>query len=170
MIDWLSRGIVDIALLEEAANSDQLHVQKIKTLRFALIGPAESPLPQGGAVLFSDVAQLPLILPGHHLGVRAIVNDVATRMKAKPNIRMEVESSRLIGDLLGNGMGYSVFPACYFRQEIADGRLKMWPIDEPSLSISLFIAARKNNEISGRRANAVMDLISGLSLELLGEP
>jgi LysR family transcriptional regulator, nitrogen assimilation regulatory protein len=104
LIDWLSRGVVDFVLLEEEAHHDQLQEQKLVTLPVILTGPADSHLPPGQAVAFSDAVKLPLVLPSHHLGLRAVINDAAMWAQAKLNIRMEADSSRLTKDLLTGGL------------------------------------------------------------------
>jgi LysR family transcriptional regulator, nitrogen assimilation regulatory protein len=167
LIDWLSRGVVDFVLLEEEAHHDQLHEQKLVTLPVMLTGPADSHLPPGQAVAFSDAVKLPLVLPSHHLGLRAVINDAAMWAQAKLNIRMEADSSRLTKDLLTGGLGYAILPTCYCKQELESGRLQTWPIIDPALTLDIVIASRKNSQITGPRVRALEDLISRIALEFL---
>lgn len=67
LIDWLGRGMVDFALLEESARNDQLHEQKLASLLLMLVGPVGDVLVPAETVSFAEAAQLPLILPSHHL-------------------------------------------------------------------------------------------------------
>jgi LysR family transcriptional regulator, nitrogen assimilation regulatory protein len=167
LIDWLSRGVVDYVLLEEEAHHDQLHEQKLATLPVLLTGMADSHLPRSQAVTFSDAVKLPLVLPSHHLGLRAVINDAAMWAQAKLNIRMEADSSRLTKDLLAGGLGYAISPACYYKQEVASGHLQSWPITDPELTLDIVIASRKNSQITGPRGRALEDLISRVALEYL---
>jgi LysR family transcriptional regulator, nitrogen assimilation regulatory protein len=167
LIDWLSRGVVDFVLLEEEAHHDQLHEQKLATLPVLLTGLADSRLPRGRTITFSDAVKLPLVLPSHHLGLRAVINDAAMRTQAKLNIRMEADSSRLTKDLLAAGVGYAISPACYYKHEISSGKLQIWPITDPALNLDIVIASRKNSQITGPRGRALEDLISRISLEYL---
>ena len=167
LIDWVSRGVVDFALLEGGAQHDQLHEQKLADLPLLLAGPMDSHLPPGRAVAFADAAKLNLILPSHHLGLRAVINDAAMWAQAKPNIRMEADSARLMRDLLKSGMGYTILPACYIGDETANGRLRTWPLDDPALSMDIVLASRRNSQIAGPRARAIEALISLVVLEVL---
>ena len=166
LIDWVARGVVDFALLEGTAHHDQLHEQKLAELPLMLAGPADSPLPNK-AVAFGDAARLPLILPSHHLGLRAVINDAAMWTQAKLNIRMEVDSARLMQDLLTGGMGHAIVPACYCKAETDAGRLRLWQIEDPALSIDITLASRKNSQIAGPRVRAIGDIISRIALEVL---
>jgi DNA-binding transcriptional LysR family regulator len=167
LIDWLSRGVVDFVLLDQEAHHDQLHQQKLAVLPLVLAGPLASPLPAGAAVAFSEAARLPLVLPSHHLGLRAVINDAAMLAQVKLNIRMEADFSRLVKDLLECGLGYSILPASYCRQEFCAGRLQIWPLIAPALNLDIVIASRKNSQLSGARVRALEELIAQVALEIL---
>lgn len=168
LIDWVSRGVVDFALLEEQSHHDQLQEQSLAVLPLLLLGPADSHLAPGQAVPFSEAVKLPLVLPSHHLGLRAVVNNAALWAQAKLNLRLEADSSRLMKDLLLSDIGYSIAPACYCQEEIATGRLQAWPITDPGLSIDIVVASRKTSQLTGPRIRAIEELITQIALELLG--
>ena len=167
LIDWLSRGVVDFVLLEEEAHHDQLQEQKLAVLPLVLAGTTASHLPPGQPIAFAEAVKLPLVLPSHHLGLRAVINDAAMWAQAKLNIRMEADSARLTRDLLRDGMGYAIIPACYCREDTDSGRLQTWPLIDPALTIDIIIASRKNSQITGPRVRALEELISRIALELL---
>jgi DNA-binding transcriptional LysR family regulator len=167
LIDWLSRGVVDFVLLEEEAHHDQLQEQILAALPLVLAGPAESPLPPGRTVTFAEAVKLPLVLPSHHLGLRAVINDAAMWAQAKLNIRMEVDSPRLMQELLVTGMAYAILPSCYCKTDIDAGRVQLWPLNDPALSLSIVLAARKNSQIAGPRVRAIEALIARVALDLL---
>jgi DNA-binding transcriptional LysR family regulator len=167
LIDWLSRGVVDFVLLEEEAHHDQLQEHRLAVLPLVLAGGTVSHLPAGQPVAFGEAVKLPLILPSHHLGLRAVINDAAMRGQAKLNIRMEADAVRLTKDLLRDGMGYAIMPACYCKTETDRGQLQIWPLTDPALTVDIVIASRKNSQITGPRVGAIEELISRISLELL---
>jgi LysR family transcriptional regulator, nitrogen assimilation regulatory protein len=161
--------VVDFVLLEEVAHHDQLQEQTLTVLPLMLVGPADSGLPAGKAVAFSEAIKLPLLLPSHHLGLRAVLNDAALWAHLHLNLRLEADSARLMRDLLLRGMGYTILPACYCQEEIASGRLQAWPITDPALSIDIVVASRKNSQLTGPRIRAIEELISQTARELLGQ-
>ena len=141
--------------------------QILTTLPLMLVGPASS-LPANQPIKFTEAAKLPLILPSHHLGLRAVLNDAALWAHANLNLRLEADSARLMKDLLLRGLGYSILPACYCQQEIASNHLQAWPITDPALSIDIVVASRKNSLLTGPRIKALEDLIAQTALETLG--
>jgi LysR family transcriptional regulator, nitrogen assimilation regulatory protein len=171
LIDWLSRGVVDFVVVEEEPHHDQLQVQKLAVLPLVLVGSPASPLPREKPITFTEAVKLPLVLPSHHLGLRAVINDAAMRAQAKLNIRMEADSARLTKDLLRGGLGYAIMPACYCQEELDAARLQNWPLIEPelspALSINIVIASRKNSQLTGPRVRALEGLISRIAVELL---
>jgi DNA-binding transcriptional LysR family regulator len=163
LIDWLSRGVVDFALIEETSGNAQLAEQKLGSLPLALFGPADSALPPGVPVPFAEAAQLPLVLNSHHLGIRSAINDAAARTRARLNLRMEAESARLIGEMLEGGMGYTMLPRCY----MAGSALQSWELCNPTPTITVLLASRRNSQISTHRAGAVEAVIAEVARELL---
>ena len=165
LIDWLNRGIMDIALLEDQTHSGQFRERKLCTLPLILAGPADDHLPPGLPVPFSIAARLPLILPSHHLGLRAIINDAAASAQAKLNIRMEADSARLIKELLTAGKGYSIMPSNICMHGQANGQFQHWPLTSPAPVLGIILASRKNSQITG----AVEDLIASTVTEKLAD-
>lgn len=164
LVDWLSRGVVDLVLLEDKAHHDLLHERKLCTLPLILAGPPDSPLPPGATIAFSQAAKLPLVLPSHHLGLRAVINDAALAAQAKLNIRMEADSARLIKDLIAAGTGYSIMPASVCKN---DARLQTWQLTAPAAGMDVILASRKSSQVAGARIGPLEDLIASITLELL---
>jgi DNA-binding transcriptional LysR family regulator len=168
LVDWVSRGVVDFVLVEEPGHHEQLHEKILTTLPLMLVGTANS-LPANQPVPFNDAVKLPLVLPSHHLGLRAVLNDAALWAHVNLNLRLEADSSRLMKDLLLRGMGYTILPACYCQAEIASGRLQAWPITNPALNIDIAVTSRKNSHLTGPHIKAIEELIAQTALELLGK-
>jgi DNA-binding transcriptional LysR family regulator len=164
LADWLGRGVVDLVLLEGKTQNDQLHERILCSLPLTLAGPADAPFPAGEPIAFGTAAKLPLVVPSHHLGLRAAVNDAALSAQAKLNIRMEADSARLVKDLIAAGTGYSILPAGVCQ---GDARLRTWPLITPSPSLDIVLASRKSSQVAGARLGPLEDLIAGIALELL---
>ncbi len=166
LVDWLNRGMIDFALLEESAGNDLLSEQKLASLPFALAAPPDSPLAPGDTMSLQQALALPLIVPSHHLGIRAVINAAARRSNAKLDIRLEADSARLMRDLVERGMGHCLLPQSYLR---APGTLRSWRIEGADLTLDIFLCSRKGSQISGRQFGAVEDcLSSAVRSELAG--
>ena len=168
LVDWLNRGMVDFALLEETARSEQIQERSLTSLPLALAGRSDDTLLPDKAVTLDAVLKLPLIVPSHHMGIRGAINDALARTNAKANIRIQADASRLARDLAKEGMGYAVLPECYFQQELADGSLHAWLITDPSMGIDILLASRKGHQTSRRQFSVVEDAIAELVCHRLG--
>jgi LysR family transcriptional regulator, nitrogen assimilation regulatory protein len=145
LIDWLHRGTLDLALLEDESRDERLIDQKLLSLKLMVVGPASSQLNPKRPQPLEKVLQLPLIVPTHHLGVRGVLNDVLARSRLVANIQFEADSGRLIRELVVSGMGFAILPRAYFRQEELDGSLTYAPIVRPALSLPVILSCRTGN-------------------------
>ncbi|MET0239783.1 MAG: LysR family transcriptional regulator [Sphingobium sp.] len=165
LVDWLNRGMIDFALLEETARNHQLREQRLISLPLALAGPCDAAIAPNRILSFAEALALPLLLPSHHLGIRAAIDDVAMRAQATIAPALEADSARLIKDLVRSGMGYGILPNAYFAKEVREGDLRCWTIDEPALAIDIFLCSRK-----ARRFAQVEDRIAALVRSQLSPP
>nr|WP_279537137.1 LysR family transcriptional regulator [Aestuariicella hydrocarbonica] len=163
LIDWLGRGVIDFAILEESSRNDRLTEERIATLPLVIVGPQSSPLPHHGDIPHSSALQLPLVLPSHHLGVRGAINDVAAKSHCALKISTETDSHRLIADLVAGGSGYTLMPECYLTQKLAEHALKTWSLSRPAPCIEIFLSTRENSKISGRQFSEVTKMISDVA-------
>lgn len=168
LVDWLSRGMVDFALLEETARNDQLQERTLVSLPLALAGRPDSKLPPKEAVTLDTAMKLSLILPSHHMGIRGAVNDATARTSAKPNIAFQADAPRLARDLAKEGIGYAVLPECYFQQEVSDGSMQAWPIVDPPMMIDISLASRKGHQASRRQFSVVEEAIAEMARATIG--
>lgn len=165
--EWLTRGMVDFALIEEASHDDRLVEQRVATLPLELVGPPDSPLPLDEPVPFAEAARLPLVLTSHHMGVRGAINEAAQRSSARLNIRLEADAPRLARELVEEGVGYAMLPATYCGDVVASGRLRAWPLADPQPEIAVFLALRRASQAARKRLAGVEDLILDQAKALL---
>lgn len=144
LIDWLNRGMIDFALLEESSRDERLTNRELFAEPLMLVGAADSKLNPRRALPFRKVAALPLILPTHHLGIRGLFNDAMTRLRIAADIRFEADSCQLIKALVESGRGYALLPRSYFLKEYRQKRLRYCPVVEPELMFTAVLASRRN--------------------------
>lgn len=166
LIDWLNRGIVDFALLEESSRDERLIDRTLATEPLLLVGHADSSLNMDRPIKFKDVAQLPLIIQSHHLGIRSTLNEAAAVAGAL-NIRFQADSPRLIKELVLSGKGYGILPMFCFKEEYSQGKLLCCPIVNPSLSLTLLLSSRKNSQTNRLSRHNLEQVIFDHLLELV---
>ncbi len=170
LIDWLNRGMIDFALVEETSRDERLTSRELFSEPLLLVGSAGSRLSPRRTMPFARAAQLPLIVPTHHLGIRGVINDALSKLRIAADLRFEADSCRLIKELVESGMGYAMLPLSYFRPEYRQRRLKYCPIVEPALTFSTFLVYRKNprattNSVEMRVVETLVQMMKGLQSE-----
>ena len=156
LIDWLNRGVVDFALLEEASRDGRLTDRELLSERLMLVGASTSHLDPDHPIGFKEAVQLPLILPAHDVGIRAVLDNAAAKSSTMLNIRSEADSSKLTKELVEDGIGYAFLPFSYFRSEYIEGKLKYCPIVNPTLTLTTYLSSRKHNRATGDRIEAAV--------------
>lgn len=159
MIDWLNRGVIDIAILEEAPPTDKLSWELIASLPLLLAGPASAVAPPVEELSISRVLELPLVIPSHHLGIRGVINAIAATSGCSLNIRFETDSTRLIADLVAIETGYALMPEAYLRPESISQPLQLWPLRLPAPCLHLYCATRANSRLFGGQLNEVFNTV-----------
>jgi LysR family nitrogen assimilation transcriptional regulator len=167
LADWLARGILDFALLEEASRDDRLTDRELSSQRLMLVGGPDSALTPDRPLAFEKAVRLPLILPTHHLGIRGVLTDALAKLRESADIRFEADSCRLMRELAESGLGYAILPLAYFRREYEAGKLRYCPIVNPKLTLPTVLSHRINNRSTLNRVEGmVLDTITGMMKDL----
>jgi LysR family transcriptional regulator, nitrogen assimilation regulatory protein len=167
LADWLGRGILDFALLEEASRDDRLTDRELFSQPLMLVGGPDSGLAPDQIMAFEKAVRLPLILPTHHLGIRGVFTDAVAKLRTAADIRFEADSCRLMKELAESGIGYAILPFAYFRHEYAAGRLRYCPIVKPKLLLPTVLSHRINNRSTMNRVEGmVLETITGMMNDL----
>ena len=172
LIDWLNRGMVDFALLEEHSRDDRLLDVPLRTEPLVLAGAADAPLfarsmRKQGSIEFRQAAKLPLILPSHHLGIRGAINDAAVAAAVTLNISLQADSMPLIRQLVQSGRGYTMLPLSYFREAAKQGAMKYRLISEPSLKLTTYLSSRRNSQSNRPARNNLQQMVLEMVKALL---
>ncbi|MGH6745222.1 DNA-binding transcriptional LysR family regulator [Novosphingobium sp. PhB55] len=167
--DWLRRGMIDLAVLEQPSQSEQLVVDPLADLPFCLFGAsAASELgSQAPDTLLSPDAAFafPLIVPSHHMGMRPAIDDAAMRTRVQPRIAFEADCTRLIKDLALSGMGHALLPLAYIGAQ--DGNMRVQRIDDPLFTLRISLCTRKDSQIFGSKRAMIDAAIARILRERL---
>lgn len=156
LIDWLHRGMLDFALLEEESRDERLTDLELTRERLMLVGPPGGVINPKRTIAFEKAVRLPLLLPTHHLGIRGVVNDELAKQRLSADIRFEADSSRLLKDLVAAGMGYAILPLSYCREEHRAGTLQCMPLVKPTLLLSTFLSYRTSHRATTNRVEGLV--------------
>ncbi|GHC78236.1 LysR substrate-binding domain-containing protein [Limoniibacter endophyticus] len=166
VLEWLSTGRIDVAVLYDAPKTSTLITQPLIEEELLLIGPRTTPLelrdrPVTGAVL----GELPLILPSHPHGLRVLIESLLGAEKIYPEVDYEIDSLRATMELVEDGIGYTILPYASVHRKVLAGDLVAMPIIEPRLSRQLVLATstqRPTTVVTRALAQAVKTLVRDL--------
>ncbi len=169
VLEWLSTGRIDVAVLYDAPKTSTLLTQPLIEEELLLIGPANTPAslrekPVQGAML----GELPLILPSHPHGLRVLVETLLGKIKVIPEVECEIDSLSATLDLVERGVGYGILPYASVIKQVRAGSLVCMPIVEPRMSRQLVLATstQRPTTIATRSlARTVKELVRDLVAE-----
>jgi LysR family transcriptional regulator, nitrogen assimilation regulatory protein len=146
LIDGMLKGAIDVAVINPVSD-DRVFCRDLLVEDLAVIGGPESGLRPDRPVSFTELAGLPLVLPGSRTGIRGTVESAALRLRLIIQCRYSTDSVGVAKDLTGAGLVHGVLPISACGREIEDGRLRYAPLREPTLPHRLCIAASSQLEL-----------------------
>nr|WP_314580755.1 LysR substrate-binding domain-containing protein [uncultured Pseudomonas sp.] len=144
ILNRLSDGAVDIAILYLPEHPGALQFDPLLSEGVQLISPANYPL-KGDAIAVRDLGDIPLILPSTHHGLRMMVESLANRYGFSANIALECDGSISITKrLVLENCGCTVLPEAAVVEEVNAGRLKSYRLEDPEIRRTVAIVWPKN--------------------------
>jgi LysR family transcriptional regulator, nitrogen assimilation regulatory protein len=137
ILEWLSVGRVDCALVYNAAPTEAVEVQPLLEDPLYLVCPRAT---RHKSISLAQLADYPLIIPSRPHAIRMSVENALAGVERKIRVAHEIECIPAVIDLVRQGHGYGVLPmnAVHASQWAAHVRVK--PIGSPPLKVSLSVA------------------------------
>jgi len=159
ILESLRSGRLDAGLLYKVEGIEAPEIEPIAQEELMLVGRPvdEAPL-IGKSVPFRNLASLKMVLPSGTHGLRARVDQVCRRERVNLRIEMEVDALHSMLEVVQAGLGYTILQTSAIQDELAQGKLKAWPIVEPTVSLTLCIATgiQRSTAVSTRRLAAIL--------------
>lgn len=171
VLDWLRSGQVDLAILYLPATERGLASERLFVEELCLLGPAAErgpSIPEGQIVQFSELARLPLILPGAPHGLRELLERLAATHGVALKSEMDVDSYAAIKDLVERGLGLSILPLHSVSSEVASGRLRCWSIANPIVKREVHLV-KPSDKPATRAVTAVRTICREVLLSLVAD-
>lgn len=140
VLDWLQRGVVDVAVLYDVAASPAMRLRALLPERLHLIERREDGAAGAPSVPVEALFARRLILPRPQHGLRLLLDAVAARQGMTFAPVIEVDSLPLQLDLVRRGFGSTVLPAAAAHADISAGRLVAHPLVAPEVTRQLVLA------------------------------
>ncbi len=154
----LIRGLFDLGILPQPAQTSQLALERLWSDDVYLIGPASSGLKPSEPTRMTDALALPLILPSRDHGLRALVDGSAARHGRSPHIVLEADSRAFIVEFVRRGAGYTMLPQNTVAAELKAELLCASKIIAPVLRRHMYLAHVEARPLS-RAATLMADML-----------
>jgi LysR family nitrogen assimilation transcriptional regulator len=167
-MEWLLDGRLDSAILYETSTlTKALRTTLLLEDELYLIGPPAGVEPAvSSTIAMSELAEIPLMLPGRAHGLRAMIDQAAASAGLEVKIEAELESVYSIKEVVAAGMGHTVTSLAPFRKELARGEVSARRIVDPHVLRNVVLATRPDRSLSEAREKVEAEL-KGLVIELV---
>lgn len=144
MLNWLADGEIDLALLYLPSHAGALKVDRLLREPLHLVAPP-SFSHIGADFPVRHLAEVPLILPSTHHGLRLLAESLAQKAGIRLDIAMECDTStNVTRHLVEQGYGCTLLPLAAVAEEAAQGRLRTARLVEPEVVRDVVIASARN--------------------------
>jgi DNA-binding transcriptional LysR family regulator len=144
MLNWLADGDIDLALLYLPSHAGALKVDRLLREPLHLVAPP-SFTHIGPDFPVRHLAEVPLILPSTHHGLRLLAESLAQKAGIRLDIAMECDTStNVTRHLVEQGEGCTLLPLAAVAEEVAQGRLRTARLVEPDVVRDVVIASARN--------------------------
>lgn len=146
LVDWLQKGVIDLALITggSASTGRRIAVQSLLGEPFALVVPRSQRL--GPVVPVSQLPKIPLLMTALH---RSIVEADLAPLGVRLNVRAEIDSIDTIRALVLQGRWSTLMPISVFKGLPAGHDIVISEVSGVQLNRQLLIATRiERNEPS----------------------
>ena len=148
--EWLIEKRLDIAMLHNPPHLEALDISPLLTERMWVIGPP-APYLEGGKPRASyrirDLGELPLILPNMAHANRRLVENAAVEHGVRLRTKIEADSVAFAKALVEAGLGYTILTYAAVQDELARGRLTIYPIERPTLSTKVTVVTLRDKQL-----------------------
>jgi DNA-binding transcriptional LysR family regulator len=140
LVEAMLKGAVDVALINPVPD-ERVFYRDLLVEDLVVVGGPESGLEPDRAVTFTELVELPLVVPRSPTGIGNILENAALRTKVKMSWGTTTDSLQVAKSLIEAGLVYAALPLSACRNEIGDGRLRFAPVTEPNLTQQLGVGA-----------------------------
>lgn len=146
LVEAMLKGAVDVAVINPVPD-DRIFYRDLLTEDLVVVGAATSGLDFGQMMPFTELVELPLVVPRSHTGIGNVIENAALRRKVKISWRIATDSLALTKRLVAAGLVYGVLPLSACLNEIDSNQLRYTPLTEPPLTHRVGVAATSNLEL-----------------------
>ncbi len=133
MLEWLTTGRLDIAVLYNAQPVAEIEIHPLRDEELLLIEPRPRGLSEDPptAIGLREVAELPLVIPSRPNAIRMQVETEMANIGCRPNVALEIDGVSAILDLVADGAGAALLSRNAVASSIRPSAYRMRPVHPP---------------------------------------
>jgi LysR family transcriptional regulator, nitrogen assimilation regulatory protein len=163
MLEWLSIGRVDCALVYNAPASPSVDLQLLLDDQLYLIAPPGKPARRfRRSITLAELADYPLIIPSRPHSIRMSVENALASVDCKIRVAHEIECIPAVVELVRQGHGFGVLPLNAVKSAHGGGDVRVVPIVAPVLKTPLCIAIsaqRPKSPLMRKAIDVIRDIV-----------
>ncbi|EXJ13701.1 LysR family transcriptional regulator [Imhoffiella purpurea] len=156
--DGLLQGRLDLGLVHHPLTSAGLQHETLWRERLWLVADSAAGLDPGIPVPLGEALTGPMVLTGSRHGLRVLVEGQAAGLGLALDVAIEVDSLRIMLELVALGLGRTLLPYRAIEPELGAGRIGAAPVVSPEMERVTVLAWPSGRPLS-RAAEAMADLI-----------
>lgn len=164
LIRGVSESRFDICFTSNRREAKTLRLSELFEEDHYFVGPSNSPFSATEDIDLETALSLPLFLPGHPHGLRAIVENAAASHGFDVTVKLETNSTPMKRDMVVAGLGHTIMPFGAIRKEFDEGTVFARRIVNPGLTRRIYLGRRKDGPRS-QATDAVYDIIVRLATD-----
>ena len=162
--DAVRNRVLDIALVYEPGRLPGIQFTTLLTEGLFVVGSSAA-LAGRDAVTFTELTELPLLLPERNHTLRQLLEKQSERAGLPLNVVAEIESVSVLAHLIGVGLGYTVMPRSAARTHLSGVDYRAVRLIEPAIDVRFSLCTTENEPLS-EAAAAVLVTIREYFLQL----
>lgn len=146
--ELVETGRVDFGLLPNAAELSNVDAEPLYREEMYLIGRCEPLASENGTIRFSDLGDLPLVLPSRTTDIRRRIEQAAIEANRRLNARFEQNSNETIRAIVSAGLAHTILPWHVFAPVNLEPGLSARRIVEPEINRTFSIAWSRRRSLT----------------------
>lgn len=162
--DQVAAGDIDVAVFSTEEPLKPLQCEPLLSEQLVAIGPPEAGLGLGKPIGMRELCRQPLILTSYPNSLRQIIDRAAAKAGAEVKVRLEVDMSPLMLDMVRRGLGYAVLPYCAVHEPLQAGLVSVGQVR--GLRIRWVLAHSRERSLS-LGARRLIDTVLGETRQMV---
>lgn len=131
LVERMLKGEIAFSVVHGPPPDERLFYREVLAEHPVLVGGPNSGLDQDHPVKFSELAELPLVLPPLHAALNSTLHNTGLRQMITITSRYETDSLQVSKGLIQAGMAYGIMPLSACGTEVQNRSLRYAPLYDP---------------------------------------